>query len=70
MFIATAMTNKVIKTVAVTLLLLSSSFPSFLDGMLVEEFEEHTTCIVKTLDKNNCMGRDFGKLTELSHLVF
>ena len=50
MFIATAMTNKVIKTIAITLSLLSS-FLSFLDGMLVEEFEEHTTCIIKTLDK-------------------
>ena len=49
------MTNKVIKTVAITLSLLSLLFPSFLDGMLVEEFEEHTTCIIKTLNKNNYM---------------
>ena len=46
MFIMTTTTNKVIKTAAITLSLLSSSFASFLDGKLSEELEEHSTCII------------------------
>ena len=46
MFITTAMTNKVTKVAAITLSLLSSSLASFPDGMLSEELEEHSTCII------------------------